>query len=132
MKKIFAPLSCLFLLAACTQQPTKPATPTPTAKRAAMEWVTTNTGEMVGEGDMPSNKITLQVQGSGEKIYSTNCFGTTSTEMQDVEGSVASIQCWWAGGGDQYGVFIGEAEKMTIKHRTVDEEAGFGVWEEVK
>ncbi len=130
MKKTLLITALALTLAACnTQTPTD--TDTPAAKRMPMEWVSEDTGEKVGEGDMPVTKITLQVTGTKEEIYSTSCMGTASTDMQDVEGSIASVQCWWAGGGDQYGVFVGEAEQLSIMHRTVDEESGFGEWETV-
>lgn len=131
MKKTTLLLALSLTLAACTAPANNTADTPSMGKRMPMEWVATDTGEKVGEGDMPVTKITLQVQGTGEEIYSTSCMGTASTEVQDVAGSVASIQCWWAGGGDQYGVFVGDAEQLTVRHRTVDEEAGYGSWEDV-
>lgn len=135
MKKTLLLASVALALAACAPQTNTVDNSTSSApsmgKRAAMQWVATDTGEKIGEGDMPATKITLKVESTGEELYSTTCMGVASTDMQDVEGSVASIQCWWAGGGDQYGVFVGDAEQLTIKHRTVDEEAGFGAWEDV-
>jgi hypothetical protein len=127
--KNFAKIAAFtLLLAACsTQTSTDTDTDTPSmGKRAAMVWTSEQTG--TGEFDMPENDITLTVESTGEELYSTTCNGTTSTEVMDVEGSVATIQCWWAGGGDQYGVFVGDAEELTVRHRTVDEEAGFGEW----
>jgi|GEM_PF-6289662 len=105
--------------------------PPVSAKRAAMEWWAKNTGE--DENGMPHNTLSLRVVGSGESLFETECNGTTLVEgVQDMEDSVATIQCWWAGGGDQFGVFIGDAEKATIKHRTVDEETGYGPWVDMK
>ena len=129
---IIGSLATLSLLACTAQTPSNGDTTSshPSMKRAAMEWTAVQTG--TGESDMPEMEIVLQVAGTGEELYRTMCAGTTSTEAQDMEGSVASIQCWWAGGGDQYGVFIGDAEEATIRHRTVDEEAGFGAWEDLK
>lgn len=118
-------------LAACTQTPaTNTATDTPSmAKRVPMEWVSQQTG--TGSDGIPENKLVLRAQGSTEELFSTTCNGTVSTDVQDVPGSVNSAQCWWAGGGDQYGVFIGDAEELTVRHRTVDEESGFGSWEDM-
>lgn len=104
--------------------------PAPAGKRAAMEWRFEQTG--TAEYDMPITKLTLVVSSTDVVLYQTTCNGTASIDVQDVEGSVASIQCWWAGGGDQYGVFITDAEVLTVRHRTVDEEAGFGPWEEAQ
>lgn len=102
------------------------------AKRVGMEWWAQNTREDVT--GMPHNILTLRpVSDPGTVLYQTECNGTTLVEgVQDMDDSVATIQCWWAGGGDQYGVFIGDAEKATIRHRTVDEEAGYGQWEDLK
>jgi len=121
------------VLAACTSQTDTTMdndSSAPAAKRAAMEWTSEQTG--MSESDMPITTITLGVPATGDVIYTTTCNGTASTELQDIEGSVASIQCWWAGGGDQYAVFVGEAEELTVRHRTVDEEAGFGEWMDVQ
>lgn len=128
MKTLLSLAGLTFALCACAQ--TTPDTNEPVAKRAAMEWTATETS--IDENGTPQVALVLQVVGSTDEIFRTTCTGTTSTEMQDMEGSVASIQCWWAGGGDQYGVFVGDAEKLSIRHRTVDEEAGFGAWEELE
>lgn len=132
MKKLLAAAGLTLLLAACnTQAPvTDNDSSAPAAKRAAMEWTSEQTG--TGEYDMPITTITLMVPSTGDVIYTTTCNGTASFEGEVIEGSVASIQCWWAGGGDQYAVFVGEAEELTVRHRTVDEEAGFGEWEDVQ
>lgn len=105
--------------------------PQPTAKRAAMEWYAYNTGEKDG---IPQNTLKLKTATtSRDELFTTTCVGTTLVEgVQDMDDSVASIQCWWAGGGDQFGVFIGDGEQAVIRHRTVDEEAGYGKWEDLK
>ncbi len=98
-------------------------------KRMPMEWVSMQTG--TGADGIPQNQLSLQVVGSEEKLFNILCNGVPSTNVENVDGSVATVQCWWAGGGDQYGVFVGDAEQLTVRHRTVDEEAGFGTWEDV-
>ncbi len=136
MKKYLLIAGLALSLAACnTQTPatntnTNTVSSTPAPKRAAMEWVAIETG--TDASGMPSNKLSLRVQGTEQELFATSCNGTASTSVQDVAGSMATIQCWWAGGGDQFGVFIGDAEMLSIRHRTVDEEAGFGAWEEVR
>lgn len=131
--KNFAKIAAFtLLLAACsTQTSTNTDTDTPSmGKRAAMEWTSAQTG--MGEYDMPEMAISLVVESTEEALYSTTCNGTTSPVVPDPEGSVATISCWWAGGGDEYGVFVGDAEQLTIRHRTVDEEAGYGEWMDVE
>ncbi len=117
-------------LIACTPQAIQPDTDAPMVKRAAMEWQFEQTGE--DETGMPETTLRLVVPSMNVGLFTTTCSGIASTEVQDMEESVADVQCWWAGGGDQYGVFIGEMEQATIRHRTVDEEAGYGEWEDVK
>lgn len=117
-------------LIACAPQAIQPDTEAPMGKRAAMEWQATPTG--ADETGMPETTLTLTVPSMNLELFTTTCSGIASTEVQDMEDSVADVQCWWAGGGDQYGVFIGEAEQAVVRHRTVDEEAGFGEWEDLK
>ncbi len=133
MKRLLSIAILSATLAACNTQ--TPVTETDTdapiaAKRAAMEWQATQTGE--DATGMPETTLTLTVPSMNMELYTTTCSGTASTEVQDMEDSVADVQCWWAGGGDQYGVFIGDGESGVIRHRTVDEEAGYGEWVDVK
>lgn len=102
-------------------------------KRKPIQWVATHTG--ADDQGIPESTLELKVVGSpNEVLYTTDeCLGVPSMEqLQDVEGSIASIQCWWAGGGDQWAVFVGDAEQLTVKTRTVDEEAGYGEWQDLK
>lgn len=130
MKNFVKIAAVALLLGACSQTSTETNTDAPMAKRAAMEWTSAQTG--MGEYDMPEMALSLVVESTGEALYSTTCNGTTSPVVPDPEGSVATISCWWAGGGDEYGVFVGEAEQLTIRHRTVDEEAGYGEWTDLE
>ncbi len=41
-------------------------------------------------------------------------------ELEKNMGEIAGIRCWWAGAGDDVGVFQ-ESEKLSIKHRELDE-----------
>ncbi len=99
------------------------------AKRRPVEW---NVSQIDKNADgMPVMALTLKLSETGEALFHATCNGTTSTANLNIDGSIASIQCWWAGGGDQYAVFVDSAEKLVVKHRTVDEQAGFGAWQEV-
>jgi hypothetical protein len=132
MKKTALLLALSLTLAACTSQPASNTATTNApsmGKRMPMEWVSVQTG--TGTDGIPQNKLMLQTADTKQVIATTTCTGTTSTNVQGVDGSTNTIQCWWAGGGDQYGVFVGDAEKLTVRHRTVDEEGGFGTWQDV-
>lgn len=137
MKRIL--LAALTLsLVACTQQiPTVDvAAPTPpppaAAKRAPMEWYAYDMG--MNENGIPQNTLILKANTSQrEELFTTECAGTTQVaDIADLADSVSYIRCWWAGGGEDFAVFIGDAEKATIRHRTVDEEVGYGKWEDLK
>lgn len=121
-------------LCACTSSSsTKTETTAPQAgKRIPMEWSARNTG--TNAQGIPQNRLTLNLTNlTRDELYRTECEGTTLVQgIPDLENSAAYIQCWWAGGGDQYAVFIGDAEQGVIRHRTVDEEAGYGEWEDLK
>lgn len=100
------------------------------AKRAPMEWWAEKTGE--DAYGMPQNKLTVRTN-PGTILFETTCNGTTLVDgVPDLDDSVAYIQCWWAGGGDQFAIFIEDGEKAVVRHRTVDEEAGYGKWEDLK
>lgn len=118
------------LLVACT--PVTNNTDGPAAKRMPMQWVSTHIG--ADDQGIPEAKLELKVVGSPDNVlYTTSCLGVPSSEqIQDAEGSIASVQCWWAGGGNQWAVFVGDAEQLTVKTRTVDEEVGYGEWETLK
>ena len=138
MIKILLPLCALVILSGCAPADTttdNSMDTMPAGKRAAMEWQGEQTG--TGEFDTPETTLKLVVTDSGEELFSTTCTGTFSPSTSEVEpfdGKVplSIATCWWAGGGDEYGAFIGAADELTIMHRTVDEEAGFGVWEEIE
>ncbi len=133
MKHIL-PLAIITLALSACAEPSpvthvQPDTP-PAAKRMAMEWYAYSEGEQDG---IPQNRIALKVVGAKEELFSTTCIGTTQVaDIADLAESPAYIRCWWAGGGDDYALFIGEAEQATIRHRTVDEESGYGEWEDLK
>lgn len=130
MKKLLTLTGLILVVTACNApRAPNPNAPQPSAKRAAMAWTTVNAGE--DSTGIPQTTIILSISG-GAELYRTNCTGTASTQAQGLEETVAGIQCWYAGGGDQYAVFVGENEKATLRHRTVDEVAGFGTWENVK
>lgn len=132
-------LSALSLaLLACNTQQTQPiandhqaTSKAPVAaKRTPMEWWAEKTGE--DAYGMPHNKVTVRTT-PGTILYETECNGTTLVEdVPDLEDSIAYMQCWWAGGGDQFAIFMEDGEKAVIRHRTVDEETGYGRWEDLK
>jgi hypothetical protein len=125
-------LSLILSLVACTPQVIQPDEDAQSmGKRVPMEWYAYNEGE--DANGIPQNTLILKTIGeTREELFTTQCAGTTLVNgIPDMDGSVASIQCWWAGGGDQFGVFVEDGEQAMIRHRTVDEEAGYGPWEDM-
>lgn len=122
-------------MVACAPQANRPdidvEQPT-AAKRTPVEWYAYDMGD--DEQGIPQNKLVLKaVSPTRDELFETACAGTTLVQgVPDLDESVAYIQCWWAGGGDQFAVFIEDGEKAIIRHRTVDEEAGYGRWEDLK
>ncbi len=141
MKPLFPLAALTFVLCACNAQ--TPAAvnidtsvvnsdTTSASGSLAIEWWAKNMGN--NSNGAPHNILTLRpVSHSGDVLYRTECDGTTLVQgVQDMGDSIASIQCWWAGGGDQFGVYIDEKEQILIRHRTVDEEVGYGEWEDLR
>jgi hypothetical protein len=133
--KHLLPLAIISLaLSACAEpspvthvQPDEPSA----GKRMAMEWYAYSQGE--DEMGIPQNNLSLKVVSTSEVLFTTTCEGTTQVaDIADLADSVTYIRCWWAGGGEDFAVFIGEAEQAVIRHRTVDEEGGYGEWEDLK
>jgi hypothetical protein len=126
---------CSLMLVACNAQ--TPATDTGTsdqpvaAKRVPMEW---NAYAMPEKDGIPQNTLKLKtVEPVRQTLFETTCAGTTQVaDIADLADSAAYIRCWWAGGGDDFAVFIEDSEKAVIRHRTVDEQAGYGDWEDLK
>jgi hypothetical protein len=128
MKKILL-LSAILLLPACTPQQAPVDDTRPAGEQVMMEWKMEPFGQ---DTDTPQTHIMLVNSGTDETLFETNCTGTASTEgITDVEGSMASVRCWWAGGGDDYAVFD-DADGHIVRHRTVDEEAGMGAWTDIQ
>ncbi len=67
-----------------------------------------------------STKVTVTVW---DKSYNVGTYaGSCAPRSHDGFGKdeVSGITCWWAGGGDDIGVFNTDG-KVTIQHRTLDE-----------
>ncbi len=68
----------------------------------------------------PTTHITVQIDGKKHDAgtYSGSCFARE--ELEKNRGEISGVRCWWAGSGDDVGVFR-ESEKVSIKHRELDE-----------
>ena len=68
----------------------------------------------------PTTQVTVQIDGKKHDVgtYPGSCFEREELEKNMSE--IASIRCWWAGSGDDIGVFL-EQGQYYIKHRGLDE-----------
>jgi hypothetical protein len=68
----------------------------------------------------PTTQVTVQIDGKKHDVgtYPGSCFERKELEKNMSE--IAGIRCWWAGAGDDVGVFQ-EKEILLIKHRELDE-----------
>lgn len=116
-------LALPILLAACM-----PVQDTANTTLPALEWRTQDAG--VNEMDIPQQQLSLMRirEGGREALFTTQCQGIASPS-ELIEGSLASIRCWWAGGGDDYAAFAAEGGTIEVKTRYVDEESGMGPWD---
>lgn len=70
--------------------------------------------------DAPKTTVFLQMDTQKYTVgtYAGTCFDRPREEMGD--GEISGVRCWWAGGGDDVGVFS-EQGKMVLKQRVLDE-----------
>lgn len=68
-----------------------------------------------------TTKVTLTVDGVSHDVgvYLGTCNELSGTERTD--GALSAVLCWFAGGGDEIGVFVEEAEQLVVKKREVQE-----------
>lgn len=119
MKKLLS-VVCLIAIAACT-----PAAPS----NISVEWKSEQTG--TGEFGEPQMNVTL-VNSEGTVVVDEECIGVVSPiDLQEEANVLTSVRCWWAGGGNDYLAATDANGNLTVKTRWVDEESGFGAWEEL-
>ena len=110
----------LLVLAACTSA---------SSNDLSVKWQSEQTG--TGEFGEPQMNVTL-VNSEGTVVVDEECIGVVSPiDLQEEANVLTSVRCWWAGGGNDYLAATDANGKLTVKTRWVDEESGFGAWEEV-
>lgn len=84
--------------------------------------------DMDAEYADPKTIVTVQLWDKKQEVgeYAGSCWDRPEEDL--VRGEISGIRCWWAGGGDDIGVFR-ESDTFVIKHRIVEEgtaeESGF-------
>jgi hypothetical protein len=75
----------------------------------------------VEDGQHPITKVTLRVK---DKEYDAGSYDGTCARITEptqlLEGEIAGVLCWFAGTGDEVGVFE-EDNKFVVKHGEVEE-----------
>lgn len=124
MFKRFAAVAALSLmLAACNG--TRDSDNERSMDGSVLRWTWEQTG--TGPDEIPQYEIKLVDDASDEK-HMVVCNGVPAT--QEIEESDTAVRCWWAGGGNDYAVFEVDGG-YSVQTRWVDEESGFGEWEEL-
>lgn len=105
-------------------------TSAPTGK-IVPKWGFTNVPQSQ-ESNPPQTKVTLTL---GDKTYDAGTYAGSCSEIGEsggvdgkglLAGELSGIQCWYAGGGDEVGLFAEEDGSMTIMHGDLDEPNGEG------
>lgn len=120
-----------------TQKPTMAPATTQNATTSAPlgkivpKWSFTSVPQ-TDESAPPQTKVTLTL---GAKIYDAGTYAGNCSEIGAsggvdgkglVSGEVSGVQCWFAGGGDEVGLFQAADGSLTIKHGDLDEPNGEG------
>jgi hypothetical protein len=75
----------------------------------------------------PQTKVTLTAEGNGQKYdvgtYTGSCSVIEASAWQLLENEKTGVICWWAGGGNEIGVFE-ESGKLVIKTGDTEEASG--------
>lgn len=53
-------------------------------------------------------------------------------EEQPQDGPLLTLECWWAGGGDEFQVRMDGTSELVVSHRGLDEQVEIGEFEDVK
>lgn len=128
LTRILAAATLSFTLVACngTQTTAEPDDAMDAMMaETSVRWTWTQTG--IGPDEIPQNEIRL-VDEDGNEKHMVVCNGVPA--QSDIEESDTAVRCWWAGGGNDYAVFETDAG-LSVQTRWVDEESGFGEWEEL-
>ncbi len=94
-------------------------------EQSTMEWSFTN----VGTYDEPRTKVSLVIGGGNAKTIDMGTYaGNAVDKTNEQTEALLFASLWWAGGGDDLRVMGNGDGTISLQHRTVDEEAGFGDW----
>lgn len=106
------------------------ATNTQGSGKVVFTWKFTEAGEDP-EAHAPLTKVSVTM---GDKTYDVGTFQGTCSEIGAsggvdgtglVEGELTGAQCWFAGGGDELGIFK-EGNGFVVKHGELQEPSGEG------
>lgn len=77
------------------------------ATSEAYAWTLTELPEDEANPGMPRTSVALTAGGETSTIgvYNGSCAAIEDTSWELLEGEVTGVICWWAGGGDEIGIF---------------------------
>lgn len=93
-----------------------------TPERTQITWLLEKAGED-SETGAPLTRVKVDFKGEIKKgydagVYAGNCFEIAKSEWELLENEISGVICWWAGGGDEIGIFK-EDDKLVGKHGTL-------------
>lgn len=93
-----------------------------TPEKTQITWVLEKAGEDKETG-APLTRVKVDFKGEINKgydagVYTGNCFEIAKSEWELLENEISGVICWWAGGGDEIGIFK-EDDKLVIEHGTL-------------
>lgn len=102
--------------------PTTPATQGSATSTPSYTWNMTDIGEHPSAPGIPRTGVTLTVNGTTHPIgeFNGNCSEIKGSGWTLQPGEVSGIICWWAGGGDEVGIFS-ENGQTVVKQGVLDE-----------
>lgn len=114
---VLTPLSLLVLFACTTTPPSNDAQP----EQLTITWLLEK--ETTDENGMTTADISLVVlkeDGSARGI-DLGRFAGCGERAAPEDGPLLTLQCWWAGGGDEFQVRMDATNTLIVDHRVLDE-----------
>jgi len=85
----------------------------------------------------PLTTVTLVLSGAQNKevvidTFTGDGFDTRQSKWDNPPGAIISAMFWWGGSGDEISVYRTAADQLTVRHRWIDEQSGWGPFTDIK
>jgi hypothetical protein len=134
MRRILSALLILPVLAACSPVAEDGAEGGP-QEYVNLRWEFTS--DPTVKDDVPLTDVSLVVTGIMERKIELGTFSGSGADVtggawEEPVGSLMTAVLWWAGGGDELSVHRPDPATLIVRRRTIDEEAGYGEFEDLE